>query len=149
MFPPHRTCYECESPLLVLLSTPSPSAKSSSSERGREVEGKGECEGGREGNGEGEGGERGSVREGEREMGRVRGERGGEIGTCNERCRSEEERSKQGQTNSKATQHTQGSRVTFPKKNELPRVGLQPPTLYTLDMYTNYTFIHVNERLHV
>ena len=23
--------------------------------------------------------------------------------------------------------------VTFPKKNELPRVGLEPTTLYTLD----------------
>ena len=35
------------------------------------------------------------------------------------------ERSKQGQTNNKA--------VTFLKKNELPRVGLEPTTLYTLD----------------
>ena len=29
----------------------------------------------------------------------------------------------------KATQHTQG---TFPKKNELPKVGLESTTLYTL-----------------
>ena len=38
-----------------------------------------------------------------------------------------EERSKQGQTNNKetATQHTQGS--------ELPRVGLETTTVYTLD----------------
>ena len=42
------------------------------------------------------------------------------------------ERSKQGQTNNfkqgKATQHTQGSHFS-----ELPRVGLEPTTLYTLD----------------
>ena len=44
--------------------------------------------------------------------------------------RRKEERSKQGQTNKqgKVTQHTH-----FPKKNELPRVGLEPMTLYTLD----------------
>ena len=43
------------------------------------------------------------------------------------------ERSKQGQTNKqgKATQHTQGSH--FSKKKELPRVGLEPTTLHTLD----------------
>ena len=28
----------------------------------------------------------------------------------------------------------QSKAVTFPKKNELPRVGLEPTTLYTLDM---------------
>ena len=46
--------------------------------------------------------------------------------------RRKKERSKQGQTNKqgKATQHTQG---IFPRKNELPRVGLEPTTLYTLD----------------
>ena len=48
--------------------------------------------------------------------------------------RDEGGRSKQGQTNkqqSKATKHTQGSH--FPKKNELPQVGLEPTTLHTLD----------------
>ena len=35
----------------------------------------------------------------------------------------EEERSKQGQTNNKAKQHSTPKAVTFPKKNELPRVG--------------------------
>ena len=43
-----------------------------------------------------------------------------------------EERSKQGQTN-KAKQHSTPKAVTFPNKNELPQVGLEPTTLYTLD----------------
>ena len=44
--------------------------------------------------------------------------------------RRKKERSKQGQTNKqgKATQHTQGSHFS-----ELPQVGLEPTTLYTLD----------------
>ena len=45
--------------------------------------------------------------------------------------RKKKERSKQGQTNKqrgKATQHTQGNHFS-----ELPRVGLEPTTLYTLD----------------
>ena len=37
-----------------------------------------------------------------------------------------EERSEQGQTNNKAKQHSTPKAVTFPKKNELPRVGLEP-----------------------
>ena len=41
----------------------------------------------------------------------------------NEKCRRKEERSKQGQTNNKAKQHSTPKAVTFPKKNELPRVG--------------------------
>ena len=47
--------------------------------------------------------------------------------------RRKKERSKQRQTNEqgKATQHTQGS--LFLEKNELPQVGLEPTTLYTLD----------------
>ena len=45
--------------------------------------------------------------------------------------RRKEERSKQGHTNNKAKQHN-----TFPKKNELPWVRLEPTTLYTLDMYS-------------
>ena len=36
--------------------------------------------------------------------------------------RKKEERSKQGQTNNKAKQHSTPKAVTFPKKNELPRV---------------------------
>ena len=47
--------------------------------------------------------------------------------------RRKEERSKQGQTNNKAKQHSTPKAVTFPKKNELPQVGLEPTTLYTLD----------------
>ena len=45
-----------------------------------------------------------------------------------------EGRKKQARSNQqqgKATQYTKA--VTFPKKNELPRVGLEPMTLYTLD----------------
>ena len=37
-----------------------------------------------------------------------------------------EERSKQGQTNNKAKQHSTPKAVTFPKKNELPRVERNP-----------------------
>ena len=37
------------------------------------------------------------------------------------------------QTNNKAKQHSTPQAVTFHKKNELPRVGLDPTTLYTLD----------------
>ena len=46
--------------------------------------------------------------------------------------RRKEERSKQGQTNNKAKQHSTPKAVTFPKKNELPWVGLKSTTLYTL-----------------
>ena len=51
----------------------------------------------------------------------------------------EEGRSKQGHTNNKAKQHSTPKAVTFPKKNELPRVGLEPTTLYTLERSTSYT----------
>ena len=51
----------------------------------------------------------------------------------NERCRRKEERSKHGQMNNKAKQHSTPKAVTFPKANELPRVGLEPTTLYTLN----------------
>ena len=47
--------------------------------------------------------------------------------------RRKEERSKQGQTNKKTKQHSTPKAVTFPKKNELPQVGLESMTLYTLD----------------
>ena len=58
--------------------------------------------------------------------------------TCfNERCRRKKERSKQGQTNNKAKQHSTPKVVTFPKKNELPHVGLKPTTLYM------YMYMHV------
>ena len=39
-------------------------------------------------------------------------------------------RKKQGQTNNKAKQHNTPKAVTSPKKNELPRVGLESTTLY-------------------
>ena len=41
-----------------------------------------------------------------------------------------EERSKQGQTNNKAKQHSTPKAVTFPLKNELPQVGLEPTCTY-------------------
>ena len=44
-----------------------------------------------------------------------------------------EERKKQGQQTNKAKQHSTPKAVTFPRKNELPQVGLEPTTLYTLD----------------
>ena len=47
--------------------------------------------------------------------------------------RRKEERSKQDQTNNKAKQHSTPKAVAFLKKNELPQVGLEPTTLYTLD----------------
>ena len=44
-------------------------------------------------------------------------------------------------TTIKAKQHSTPKAVTFPKKNELPWVGLEPTTLYTLDrvLYHMYT----------
>ena len=44
----------------------------------------------------------------------------------------DEKEEKVKQTN-KAKQHSTPKAVTFPRKNELPRVGLEPTTLYTLD----------------
>ena len=46
--------------------------------------------------------------------------------------RRKKEASKVKQTN-KAKQHSTPKAITFPRKNELPRVGLEPTTLYTLD----------------
>ena len=46
--------------------------------------------------------------------------------------RRKKEASKVKQTN-KAKQHSTSKAVTFPRKNELPLVGLEPTTLYTLD----------------
>ena len=57
--------------------------------------------------------------------------------------RRKEERSKQDQTNNKAKQHSTPKEVTFPKKNELPRVGLEPTTLYTLDRAFYHVHVHV------
>ena len=51
-----------------------------------------------------------------------------------------EERKKQARSNkqtNKAKQHSTPKAVTFPRKNELPQVGLEPTTLYTPDMYMN------------
>ena len=56
------------------------------------------------------------------------------IHTCFNEMRRKKERSKQGQTNNKAKQHSTPKAVICPKKNELPRVGLEPTTLYTLDV---------------
>ena len=49
------------------------------------------------------------------------------------RDEKKEEKNKQGHTNSKAKQHSTPKAVTFLNKNELPQVGLEPTTLYTLD----------------
>ena len=48
--------------------------------------------------------------------------------TCFMRDEKEEERSKQGQTNNKAKQHSTPKAV---KKNELPQVGHEPTTLHS------------------
>ena len=58
----------------------------------------------------------------------------------------EEERSKQGQTKNKAKQHSTPNAVTFPKKNKLPRVGLEPTTLYTPDMYVTRMWVVESSR---
>ena len=50
--------------------------------------------------------------------------------------RRKEERSKQGQTNNKAKQHSTPTAVTLPKKNELPRMG-------------QYVYVHVYTRVQV
>ena len=50
--------------------------------------------------------------------------------------RRKEERSKQDQTNNKAKKHITPKAVTFPKKNELPQVGLESTTLYTTERST-------------
>ena len=60
--------------------------------------------------------------------------------------RRKEVRSKQGQTNNKAKQHSTPKAVTFPKKNERPRVGLEPTTLYTLDraLCTRQVYMYIH-----
>ena len=52
------------------------------------------------------------------------------------------ERSKQGQTNNKAKQHGTPKAVTFPKKNELPQVGLEHVHLM-LFIYNLHIYMHV------
>ena len=47
---------------------------------------------------------------------------------------------KQGQTNNKAKQHSTPKAVTFPKKNELPRVGLKATTITCTCVYT---YMHI------
>ena len=59
--------------------------------------------------------------------------------------RRNKERSKQGQTNNKAEQHITPKAVTFPKKNEPPRVGLEPTTLYTLDRALYHVHVILKE----
>ena len=44
-----------------------------------------------------------------------------------------EERKKQARSNKQTRQSITPKAVTFPRKNELPRVGLEPTILYTLD----------------
>ena len=53
---------------------------------------------------------------------------------------------KQGQTNNKAKQHSTPKTVTYPKKNELPQLGLEPTTLYTLDRGSSCTSRHVYDK---
>ena len=61
--------------------------------------------------------------------------------------RDKKEGRKQGQTNRKAKQYSTPKVVTFlENKNELPRVGLEPTTLYTLNRALNlplHVCIHV------
>ena len=57
--------------------------------------------------------------------------------------RRKDERGKQDQTNNKVKQHSTPKAVTFPKKNELPRVGLEPMTLYTLDRTLYHVYIYI------
>ena len=60
-----------------------------------------------------------------------------------------EGRKKQARSNkqtNKAKQHSTPKAVTFPKKNELPRVGLEPTTLYTLD---RALYVHVHTCMYI
>ena len=67
------------------------------------------------------------VREGGMRAYRLQEEEVARLLTGVTEMRRKEERSKQGQTNNKAKQHS--TPKAFPKKNELPRVGLEPTTL--------------------
>ena len=61
--------------------------------------------------------------------------------------RRKEEISKQGQTNDKAKQNSTPKAVTFPEKNELPRVGLEPTT-HVHVYYISCTQLHVHVHTH-
>ena len=55
-----------------------------------------------------------------------------------------EERKKQARSNKQTRQSNSTPKaVTFPRKNELPQVGLEPTTLYTLDraLYMHTSFV--------
>ena len=56
--------------------------------------------------------------------------------------RDEKEERKKQQTN-KAKQHSTPKAVTFPKKNELPLVGLKPMTLYTCTLARTYMYMYL------
>ena len=67
-----------------------------------------------------------------------------------------EERSKHGQTNNKVKQHSTPKAVTFPKKNELPRVGFKPTilmeklSLLYCDLYTMGKYwLKLRKNIHV
>ena len=55
------------------------------------------------------------------------------LGYIHVLMREEKEGRKKVKQTNKAKQHSTPKAVTFLKKNELPRVGLKPTTLYTLD----------------
>ena len=58
------------------------------------------------------------------------------VHVFNERCegrKKEASKVKQARSNKQGKAHSTPKAVTFPGKNELPRVGLEPTTLYTLD----------------
>ena len=84
----------------------------------------------------------------------LRGGPGHILSACTYTCFNErdekEGRKKQARSNkNKAKQHSTPKAVTFPKKNELPRVGLEPTTLYTLDRALHmYMDFHMFSTLH-
>ena len=60
-----------------------------------------------------------------------------------------EDRKKQARSNkqtNKAKQHSTPKAVTFLRKNELPRVGLEPTTLHTLDR-AQYMYMYIHLQL--
>ena len=55
-----------------------------------------------------------------------------------------EERKKQARTNKQTRQSNTAHPRQFPKKNELPRVGLEPTTLYTPDRALLYVLFYMS-----
>ena len=55
------------------------------------------------------------------------------VHVFNERWEGRKKEARKVKQTNKAKQHSTPEAVTFPEKNELPRVGLEPTTLYTLD----------------